>query len=179
MKSDAAYPARFVEFFGPCMWKTLHAVAFASPQHPDDETRMQYIDFFRAVGNVIPCPSCQEHYQSYMDQHPIEASDRKSLARWVYDLHDTVNRRKGTKSPSFEEVERYYTGWSQEDHARLSQLSEEAKVRKLADPFGGRTERSVGAMDATSITRYVVLGVLLIGVLIALRRMRRPRDSEK
>ena len=88
-----AYPSRFVEFFGPSTWRAMHAIAFTYPENATPETRMQYIDFFRALGPVIPCPSCSKHYMEYIDKHPIDADSRESLAKWVYELHQDVNRR--------------------------------------------------------------------------------------
>lgn len=136
------YPSRFVEFFGPSAWRLMHAVAFTYPENPDATTRKKYIDFFKSIGNVLPCPSCRGHYNEYMEKNPIEADSTESLARWVYDLHDDVNARREKYDnqkiyrPSFEEVVNIYTGYEggdEEDQRR----DPVGHLRRLGDPFAG------------------------------------------
>ena len=131
------YPSRFVEFFGPAMWKTMHAVSFTFPDKPTEEQKKQYTDFFTSLGPVIPCPSCAKEYQEYVKQNPIKADDADSLARWVYKAHDNVNKRNKKTSPSFEAIKRDYTVYSPEDYKDMSQA---AKTRYMADPHLGRLE---------------------------------------
>lgn len=132
-QSPMSYPARFVEFFGPALWKSLHSISFSAPEHPSIEEQRNYVDFFRALGPVIPCPACAAHYRAYLEEHPVDASSREALARWVYDLHDFVNQRKNKKSPSFETVRDHYAGWSQTRHAKFATSS--ARERVLASPM--------------------------------------------
>lgn len=130
------YPSKFVEFFGPSMWRVMHSIAFTYPETPGPETRKDYIDFYRSIGNVIPCPSCRTHYNKYLEENPIEGDDRESLSKWVYDLHSTVNERTNKPNPSYEQVKDAYTGWTPEQDQGKSR---EQVVREMGDPhFGGR-----------------------------------------
>lgn len=179
------YPSRYTEFWGPALWKAMHAIAFTYPDSPTPEQRRDYIDFFRSLGPVIPCPSCSQHYQEYLNEHPIDGDNTDSLARWVYNLHDDVNKRRGKDSPSFEEVQDDYTGWTQSKHAALNKLPAARRNRKLADPHLGRTPGAVSsknkehahASDAggSNFLILIVVGVLLLLVF----QKRRQSRSEK
>lgn len=178
------YPAQFVEWFGPAMWKTMHSVAFTAPEKPSFEEQKDYIDFFRAIGPVIPCPSCSRHYQEYIDKTPIDATSRESIAKWVYDLHDDVNQRNGKKSPSFEQVTKDYTGWTQDKHASMNKLPKTTKLRKLADPHIGRTPESKGGGSKENSDAIAPPGSNSVLIMVALALLlfvviRRRQQSEK
>lgn len=177
------YPARYTEFWGPALWKAMHAIAFTYPDKPTPEQRKDYIDFFRTLGPVIPCPSCSTHYQEYLDKNPIDADDTESLAKWVYDLHDDVNKRKGRKSPSFEAIKNDYTGWDNKKHQALQKMPPAQRFRKLADPHLSRTpgtgskELSSGDAELSSGSNTFLI-FAVVGVLIFLIIQRRRRASE-
>jgi hypothetical protein len=152
-----SYPARFVEFFGPSLWKSLHSIAFSAPEKPSLEEQRDYVEFFRALGPVIPCPSCAAHYRAYLEANPVDASSREALARWVYDLHDFVNQRKNKKSPSFEAVRDHYAGWSQTRHAKLAATA--ARERVLASPIIEDATAEEARVDTAAVA--LVSGVAL------------------
>lgn len=173
-----AFPATWTEFFGPSMWKAMHAVAFASPERPTEEERMHYVNFFRAIGPVIPCPACRAHYMEYIEANPLQADSRESLARWVYDLHDDVNRRTKKRSPPYEQVRDEYTGWNEEKHKRAQALPVTRRLAMLADPHMGRTpgggERLGGERQSSNLFTFLLVGAL---VLFLLSR-RRSKEKE-
>lgn len=176
-----AYPSRFVEWFGPCMWKTMHSIAHSYPEKPSEETRRKYIDFFRNLGAVIPCPSCGDHYDKYLSDHPIDADNRESLARWVYDLHSDVNKRKHKPNPSFEEVREAYEGWDQQKHQALASASEAEKQRRMATPLlnlktGGASELMTA--EADRLTKYIAIGCGVFLLIFFLQRMRARGNDE-
>lgn len=162
------YPSRFVEFFGPSMWRTLHAVAFTYPNNPSEQERKNYIDFFRSVGNVIPCPSCGVHYRKYMDEHPLEADSKDSLSRWVYDLHQDVNKRSGKSGLTWEQVKDDYTNWGPENKNKLLSKSRKEQIKALGDPYFGRDieiGKNSEAMEGVSTETRSTVGIVLLVVL--------------
>lgn len=182
------YPARFVEFFGPSLWKSIHSIAFTYPHSPTPEHRRQYIDFFRALGPVIPCPSCAIHYQQYLNQNPIDADNRQSLAKWVYDLHDSVNKRNNKEGPSFEEVRNDYNSWDQSKQARFNESARSVKLRRLGDPFfgrgpGGVKELNMGAFSGNDdfglVTKYVVIIALVLILFYCIYRAKKKVDESE
>lgn len=186
------YPSRFVEFFGPSTWRFLHSVAFTYPEKPDASTRKAYIDFFRSVGNVLPCPSCGNHYNEYITKHPIMADSTESLARWVYELHDNVNSRREAYGngkiyrPSYDEVKKIYTGYSPDENSDLDPVE---RLKILGDPFNGKdpsvshASEAMSKMGASSGNRNVIF-MLIILVLIGaaalfVQQRQRNRENKK
>jgi hypothetical protein len=53
----------------------------------------------KMLEKVIPCPSCKEHYEVYLKEHPIEAGLkqlmhselRDYIKKWFWELHNWVN----------------------------------------------------------------------------------------
>lgn len=180
-----SYPSRFVEFFGPAMWKTLQSIAFNFPEKATPEQRKDYIDFFKSVGPVIPCPSCSTHYQEYIKKNPIDAESTESIARWVYDLHDTVNKKNNKTSPSFEEIKNDYTGWDESRHKALQKLSKSERERKLADPFLGRLQNKKEAMTVNdsgnmmASNSFLIMGIILVLVFMIYRRNQNKEQQKK
>ena len=167
-----SYPSRFVEFFGPCMWKTLHSISFNFPEYPSDETRKNYVDFFRNLGNVIPCPECGRHYSEYIEENPIDATNRDTLSMWLYKLHESVNLRTKKKSgPSYEQVAEEYSGWNQNKHSRFLAMGELGKKR-LGNPNWTNQENLIAAsMNPTTILFFLLLILpVLLYLVIKLRK---------
>lgn len=170
-----AYPSKFVEFFGPCMWKTLHSVSFSIPPSPDKETQETYRTFFETVAKIIPCPSCRVHYQAYLDKNPVDASSQESLSKWVYDLHDNVNQRSHKKNrPTYEEVRDVYAGWSQQRSMELGVLPEDEYRLEMGTAYPRALEKGTGASEKeakglkTDALHMLVPLFVLVFVLLAL-----------
>lgn len=135
------YPAKYVEFFGPSTWRTMHAIAFtygSDPEHPTPDEHKAAKAFFKSLRELIPCESCRLHYGEYLDRHPLKADNREQLARWVYDLHSDVNRRRGAPNVPYAEVVRDYTGMNHETATMMNAMSVTRRRKALADPHMGR-----------------------------------------
>lgn len=153
--------AAAVEFWGPCAWKFLHAVATTfDPDH--DAT---YLTFFNSLQNVLPCPGCRMHLQTYLKEHPVDVSSKAALEKWVYDLHCDVNRRSGKDSPPFTLVQQRYTHLPD-----IANKSDADILFLLGEPFFGEysvqseTLNSVDSKDNTKQTdflMYILLGIAL------------------
>lgn len=89
--------------WGPHLWSVLHGVAervgtSSFAQYYDDERRA-LIKMIKMLEKVIPCPSCKEHYEVYLREHPIEVSLKtlmhaelkEYIKRWFWELHNWVN----------------------------------------------------------------------------------------
>ena len=89
--------------WGPLLWTVLHALAekvgnvqFA--QYQGDERRA-LLKIFKLLEKVIPCPSCKEHYEVYLREHPVDHPIRdlpqdalKTYVKtWFWELHNWVN----------------------------------------------------------------------------------------
>lgn len=185
-----SYPSKFVEFFGPCTWKTMHSIAFnyaSNPSHPTPEEATAAKSFFNALIYLLPCEACQKHYEKYISETPVDTTSREALSRWVYDLHSSVNKRKHTNNPSFEQVKNDYTGWNRDKMEDMSNLDMESRLIKLADPHFGRPvvqamEYSVGSFfnSFDSLTGILMAGLVIGGVVYYLNAPMTPlKKSEE
>lgn len=90
--------------WGPVFWPVLHALAeragaLRDPFTQEDE-RMEWPRFLRAVADVLPCPNCREHYLEWIADNPFTplralpyGQIRDWIRRWLFDCHNAVNTR--------------------------------------------------------------------------------------
>jgi len=83
--------------WGPLLWKVLHIMAEEYPVEPSPLQQEQGYNFFHSLGFMLPCEMCRNHYQEYMNQHDSQLSvalkSRNTLAEFVIDFHNQVNKR--------------------------------------------------------------------------------------
>ena len=104
------------EEWGPILWKILHGIAervgtTGIPLYEGDERR-GLIKWFYAIGKMIPCPSCKEHYDVYLKEHPVEQALRelpyedlnKYVKTWFWELHNWVNESHSKPLFSYESL---------------------------------------------------------------------------
>jgi len=94
---------------GPA-WVFLHSIAYAYNPKTDKDN---YYNFFSNLGGVLPCEECRLHYSQNLNKQElvIALESNENLFRWVYDLHNKVNRQTGvpeSKWPSYESVKQRY-----------------------------------------------------------------------
>lgn len=60
---------------------------------------------FVSLLETIPCETCRIHYQQYYENYPIHdyLSQKLTLAKWVYELRCSVNRKLDQPSLTFDE----------------------------------------------------------------------------
>ena len=102
-KKNSKYNMDVTEW-GPCAWKFLHAVSFASPKSPSPVEQQMYRTFFNDIANILPCALCKKHYQEFLHEHPVETQSRESLTRWLVEAHNSVNVRTGKPIMPYEAV---------------------------------------------------------------------------
>lgn len=83
--------------WGTDLWKTCHRFSLAYPDKPTPKHKSAARAFFGSLATLLPCAGCRRHYEQYYKRHFSSASieSRDRLVRWVYDLHEEVNRRLG------------------------------------------------------------------------------------
>lgn len=86
------------KIWGPYMWESLHAISFYYPVNPSDEDKDNYKDFFIRLGDLLPCNTCRLSYKTIIEFGTTSLNnnvlkDRESLTKWLYEVHEAVNRR--------------------------------------------------------------------------------------
>ena len=94
----------YVEIWGPCCWKLLHSIAWTCPENPTDEEKHNYIIFFISLSKVLPCLHCRKHFQEWIRENDINSDSRDNLAKWVWKLHNHINKKNNKPEISFEDA---------------------------------------------------------------------------
>lgn len=87
--------------WGPGLWHYLHTMSFNYPVEPTEQQKRHYRQFMLSLVNVLPCRYCRENLKKNYKKMPLLMShmaSRDTFSRYVYELHEHVNRMLGKKS---------------------------------------------------------------------------------
>jgi hypothetical protein len=90
-----------VSIWGPALWHYLHVMSFNYPVNPTDEDKKHYKDFILNLQYVLPCKYCRMNLTNNFKKKPIEMchmENRETFSRYIYDLHELVNKMLDKKS---------------------------------------------------------------------------------
>ena len=135
--------------WGPSMWHSLHTISFNYPTNPSKEQKKNYLDFFMSLKNVLPCKYCRINYVKNIKSVPLNMKtmkNRYSLSKWLYELHEEINRLLGKKSNlSYDEVQQRYENF----RARCTKKEIKNKIKKTkkekgcVNPLHGRKTKCI------------------------------------
>ena len=112
--------------WGPSMWHYLHTMSFNYPVRPTIQDKKHYREFILSLQHVLPCKYCRKNLTKNFKVFPIRNSDmlnRDSFSRYVYKLHELVNKMLKKKSNlSYCDVRERY------EHFRARCISEKPKL---------------------------------------------------
>ena len=87
--------------WGPIFWFFLHTMSFNYPNNPSIETKKQYRDFILSLQYILPCKYCRDNLVLNFKKLPItmdEMKNRETFSRYIYNLHEVVNKMLKKKS---------------------------------------------------------------------------------
>ena len=87
--------------WGPSMWHYLHTMSFGYPVKPTREQKKHYRNFVLNLQNVLPCKYCRINLKNNFKAHPLKMchmESRDKFSRYIYKLHEVVNKMLGKKS---------------------------------------------------------------------------------
>lgn len=138
--------------WGPILWSIVHALAEKAGKSPiplyREDERRAWIHLFSALGKTIPCPSCKDHYDSYLRENPVEA-DLKSMGyeqigpyirRWFWELHNWVNESYGKPAFAFEDLSAAYGRFNVRDALKRLDVPMKRAIRLRSGQFFGYNE---------------------------------------
>ena len=98
--------------WGPGIWHFLHTMSFNYPVKPTREQKKQYMNFVLQLQHVLPCSHCRLNMKKNLEMCPLTMAtmkDRESFSRFIYRLHETVNKMLHKESGlTYEEVRERY-----------------------------------------------------------------------
>lgn len=87
--------------WGPSMWHYLHTMSFNYPISPSKVEKKHYLDFVKSLKYTLPCKYCRTNLVTNFKSMPLtmkEMKNRDTFSRYVYGLHELVNKMLGKKS---------------------------------------------------------------------------------
>ena len=87
--------------WGPGMWHFLHTMSFNYPINPTSEDKIHYKSFIENLQYILPCKYCRQNLKRNLKMTPLTSkvmASRDSFSRYVYNLHEIVNKLLNKKS---------------------------------------------------------------------------------
>ena len=87
--------------WGPGMWHFLHTMSFNYPVNPTPQQKHQYREFIISLQNILPCKYCRINLRNNFKTFPLNfchMKNRDTFSRYVYRLHEIVNKMLGKTS---------------------------------------------------------------------------------
>lgn len=98
--------------WGPGMWHYLHTMSFNYPVNPTKEDKHNYMNFMLNLKNVLPCGKCRKNLRKNFKRLPLKMEHmetRETFSKYVYNLHELVNKMLGkTSGLTYEDVRERY-----------------------------------------------------------------------
>lgn len=114
--------------WGPIFWSVLHMVSFNYPPEPTNDDKKNYMNFILNLQHILPCKKCRQNLKRNLKILPITINtmkNRETFSRYVYDLHEVVNKMLDKHSNlTFDDVRRKY------EHFRASCSKKDVKEKK-------------------------------------------------
>jgi hypothetical protein len=87
--------------WGPAMWHYLHTMSFNYPVNPTLKDKKHYRDYVLNLRHVLPCKYCRINLANNLKKKPLQMchmKSRETFSRYIYELHETINRMLNKKS---------------------------------------------------------------------------------
>ena len=94
--------------WGPGAWLFLHSITLQYPDNPTEIDKENYKNFFESLQEVLPCPSCSEHYKNNLNKFPIRVESKDELIEWLIDIHNEVNVVNNKEVLTYDQVKNNY-----------------------------------------------------------------------
>jgi hypothetical protein len=131
--------------WGPSMWHYLHIMSFNYPIKPTLLEKKQYMDFVKSLQYTLPCKYCRVNLVTNFKSLPLTMKamkNRGSFSRYIYALHELVNKMLGKKSGlSYCDVRERY------EHFRARCTLDKPKIFKIVKNKTLKKKREKGCTE--------------------------------
>tara|TARA_Y100000780_G_scaffold232441_2_gene263937 strand:+ start:1312 stop:1893 length:582 start_codon:yes stop_codon:yes gene_type:complete len=131
--------------WGPGLWHYLHTMSFNYPVNPSKKDKIEYMKFVKSLVHVLPCKYCRINLKNNFKDLPLTKShmkDRDSFSRYIYNLHEHVNRMLNKKSNlSFNDVRERYEHFRARCTNDKDEIKDKKKEKGCVTPLYGKKSR--------------------------------------
>ena len=129
--------------WGPSMWHYLHTMSFNYPDRPSQKDKRHYRDFVLGLRHVLPCKHCRANLEKNFKALPLRMGDmvgRLSFSRYIYNLHELVNKMLGKRSGlTYCDVRERYEHF----RSRCADISKQKVESGCTEPLHGKKAKCV------------------------------------
>jgi hypothetical protein len=139
--------------WGPSTWHLLHTTSFNYPVNPSCDDKRNYRTFILNLQNVLPCGKCRKNLKKNFKKMPLlwkHMENRDTFSRYVYRLHELINKMLGKVSGlSYADVRERYEHFRSRCTKSLEEIKREheeaqAKGEKgCTEPLYGEKSKCV------------------------------------
>ena len=101
-----------MELFWRYYWTMLHLITYMYPIRAEKSHRIEITSLFHKLATDMPyrCKKCSTDYLEYLSKNPLHrhCSGRRGLTRWLIDLHNIMNTKKGKQQFGYHEINQRY-----------------------------------------------------------------------
>ena len=96
--------------WGPHAWFFLHSITLVYPDNPTEQEKKNYFDFFKTLGNILPCMICRENYKNHFLKHPLGKAlhSKKDFQNWLVTIHNEVNKIHKKEKFTYSQFKKLY-----------------------------------------------------------------------
>ena len=136
--------------WGPSMWHYMHTMSFNYPVKPTSNEKKHYMKFIKDLQYTLPCKYCRINLKNNFKSMPLKMchmKNRETFSRYVYKLHEVVNKMLKKKSGlSYCDVRDRYEHFRSRCNTEKSKLFKFKKTRKergCTEPMYGKKAKCV------------------------------------
>lgn len=142
--------------WGPNLWHYLHTISFNYPINPTKQNKKYYKQFVLNLQYTLPCKYCRINLKNNFKTLPLkdcDLKDRYSFSKYIYDLHEVVNKMLNKKSGlTFSAVRERYEHFrsrctKDEENKKIFKVKSLTKKNKkekgCTEPLYGKKAKSV------------------------------------
>jgi hypothetical protein len=121
--------------WGPNMWHYLHTISFNYPVKPSIDDKKYYKQLILNMQYTLPCKYCRINLKNNFKNHPLKSchlKNRDSFSRYIYRLHEIVNKMLNKKSNiSYCDVRERYEHFRSRCSTNKKTLNDQQKIFKF------------------------------------------------
>ena len=142
--------------WGPSLWHTLHTISFNFPINPTKQDKQNYKRFIMSLKYILPCKYCRINLGKNLKLIPLTDNclqNRNFFSRWMYKLHEHVNKMLKKKSGlTYCDVRERYENFRSrctldEVKKKIMKTKKFSKTRKrekgCTEPFYGKKSKCI------------------------------------
>ena len=133
--------------WGPGMWHYLHTMSFIYSVNPTNEDKHNYRSFVLSLVHVLPCGKCRANLVKNFKKLPLKMKymeSRDTFSRYIYKLHELVNKMLNKKSGlTYEEVRERYEHFRARCAKPIAEMKMHTKDIGCTEPLYGEKSKCV------------------------------------